>query len=291
MKGITAMFRKPVHKTPEDHGVSDYEDVFFTSADGVPLEGWWIKSPGSNRLIIANHPMPMSRSGFTGHWGPPWSNVDDIEIDFVKAYAHLVRAGYNVLAYDLRNHGNSGAANGGICGIGRYEWRDCVGAKRFVDSHPQLGKMTVGLLSRCTGANAQYEAIHRNPELFENVKCMMSPLAVSMTALMSTFAGLQGVGEYMEVMDQEQQKLGGFRNGDMDPRKFAPAVKMPVLMSQVKDDAWTDNPRDGAEIFDLLGSKEKELYWIEGTSRRFDGYNYFGNHPEKMIAFFDKHMK
>jgi hypothetical protein len=22
-----------------------------------------------------------------------------------------------------------------------------------------------------------------------------------------------------------------------------------------------------------------------------DGYNYFGRHPEKIIAFFDKHMK
>ena len=36
----------------------------------------------------------------------------------------------------------------------------------------------------------------------------------------------------------------------------------------------------------------KELFWIEGTTRRFkDGYNYFGRHPEKIIAFFDKHMK
>jgi len=31
---------------------------------------------------------------------------------------------------------------------------------------------------------------------------------------------------------------------------------------------------------------------IRNTSKRFrDGYNYFGRHPEKIIAFFDKHMK
>ena len=30
-------------------------------------------------------------------------------------------AGYNVLAYDLRNFGHSGAANGGIFTVGRYE--------------------------------------------------------------------------------------------------------------------------------------------------------------------------
>ena len=29
----------------------------------------------------------------------------------------------------------------------------------------------------------------------------------------------------------------------------------------------------------------------EGTTRRFkDGYNYLGRYPEKVIAFFDKHM-
>ena len=288
---VRPMFRTPVHKQPDDYGLTDYEDVYFPSDDGVPLEGWLIRAPGSHKLIIANHPMPMSRSGFTGHWGEPWSRVDNIEIDFVRAYAHLVRAGYNVLAYDLRNHGNSGTANGGICGIGRYEWRDCVGVKRYVDAHPELSKMTVGLLSRCTGANAQYEAIHRRPELFENVKCMLSPLAVSMTALISTFAKLQGVGEYMDLIDREQVKLGGFKNGDMNPQRFAPSVKIPVLMTQVKDDAWTDNPSDAQRTFDLLGSEDKELFWIEGTQRRFDGYNYLGNHPEKMIDFFDKHMK
>ncbi len=65
---------------------------------------------------------------------------------------------------------------------------------------------------------------------------------------------------------------------------------MPVLMVQVKDDAWTENPKRTAKTFDLLGSKDKDL-WIEGTPRFKDRYNYFGRYPEKIIAFFDKHMK
>ena len=77
----------------------------------------------------------MSRAGFQGHFGEPWSSFDAVEIDFVIQMKHLTDAGYNVLAYDLRNHGTSSAANGGICGIGRYEWRDCVGVKKYRDSH------------------------------------------------------------------------------------------------------------------------------------------------------------
>ena len=236
-----------------------------------------------------NHPMPMSRSGFTGHFGEPWSQVDDIEIDFVAHIAHIARAGYNVLAYDLRNHGNSGAANGGICGIGRYEWRDCVGAKAYVDAHPHLSKMKLGLYSLCTGGNAQYEAMSRRPEMFGNVLCMLSPLVVSMTALMGQFAKLNGVDDYLDAMDFEQKKLGGFANAEMTPHLFAADVNVPTFIVQVRDDLWT-TPEDGQKTFDLLGTNDKDMFWIEGTTRRFDGYNYFGKNPEKMLVFFDRHM-
>jgi hypothetical protein len=77
----------------------------------------------------------MCRAGFPGHFDLPWNNYDGVEIDFVIQYKHLTDAGYNVLTYDIRNHGNSSAASNGICGIGRWEWRDCVGEKKYVDSH------------------------------------------------------------------------------------------------------------------------------------------------------------
>ena len=281
--------RSPVLKTPKDHGM-DYEDLFFPSSDGVPLEAWYIPAKEqSDKLIIVNHPMPMNRYGFPGH-KEPWSQVDNVEINFIRELKHLHNAGYNLLAYDLRNHGNSGTANGGVTGVGRYEWRDCVGAKQFVDAHPQLGKMQVALLSRCMGANSQYEAIHRHPELFENVVSMMSPLPVSMTALMTRMATLQGVEQYLEELDEAQKLLGGLTNAEMGPHPFAPSVKMPVLFVQVKDDPWTTN-EDGEKTFELLGSKEKEFFWIETTTRRFEGYNYFGENPDVMLNFFSKHFK
>lgn len=294
LANIVKPLRSILHKTPDDYGLKDWEDIYFLSDDGTPLEGWYIPATGgeSNKLIIFNHALPMCRAGYPGHLGEPWSAFDAVEIDFVIQMKHLADAGYNVLSYDIRNHGNSSAANGGLSGIGRWEWRDCVGAKKYVDNHPRLSKMQVGLYSQCMGGNSQYEAIYRRPDLFENVECMVSPMVVSMSAIFDAFSELYGVQQYQELIDLELLKMGAFVADEMTPHLFAASVKMPTLMVQVKDDEWTRNPEDAQKTFDLLGSEEKELFWIEGTTKRFrDGYNHFGSHPETVLGFFEKYMK
>lgn len=294
LANIVRPLRSVLHKTPDDYEMKNWEDIYFPSDDGTPLEGWYIPAKGgeSDKLIIFNHALPMCRAGFPGHLGEPWSQYDAVEIDFVIQMKHLTDAGYNVIAYDIRNHGNSSAANGGLSGIGRWEWRDCVGVKKYVDNHPRFSKMKVGLYSQCMGGNSQYEAIYRHPELFENVLCMCSPMVVSMSAIYDAFSELYGVSQFKELIDYELLKMGAFLAHEMTPHLFAAGVKMPVLMVQVHDDEWTRNPEDAQKTFDLLGSKEKEMLWIRNTTKRFrDGYNYFGRHPEKILPFFDKYMK
>lgn len=290
---IVRPLRSVIHKTPDDYGMTGWTDLVIPSSDGTPLEAWYIPAKGgeSNKLVIFNHALPMCRAGFPGHLGAPWSGYDAVEIDFVIQYKHLTDAGYNVLTYDIRNHGNSAAANGGLSGIGQWEWRDCVGVKRYADKDPKLSKMDVALYSQCMGGNSQYHAIHRHPELFKNVRCMVSPMVVSMAAIYDAFSELQGVRQYQELIDLELLKMGAFVAAEMTPHLWAASVKMPVLMVQVLEDAWTRNPEDAQTTFDLLGSNEKELFWIKDTPHRFkDGYNHFGRHPEKVLSFLAKHM-
>jgi pimeloyl-ACP methyl ester carboxylesterase len=279
--------RVPIVRKPSDYDMS-FEELTIPSYDNVPLKAWYIPYSNSNKLIICNHPAPMNRYGFPGHMDE-YSSISNFEVNFMPEYKALHEAGYNILTYDLRNMGESGEGDGGSCGIGRYEWKDCVGVKKYVDSHREFSKMTVGLLSRCTGANAQYEAISRYPQLFENVNAMVNPQPISMIRSATYFASAYGVGEFMDVLDREQCHLGGFPNHAMSPHFFAPDVKIPTLVSQVHDDLWT-KPEDAQTTFDLLGSKEKDLLWIHGTDRRFDGYNYFGQHPERMLEWFNKYM-
>jgi len=80
--------RSPVLGSPLDYGM-DYSDISFTS-DGIELEGWFIPNNNSDATIIIAHGYNDTRAGVLG-------------------YAQFLnRAGYNVLLFDLRDHGRSG---------------------------------------------------------------------------------------------------------------------------------------------------------------------------------------
>ena len=71
--------------------------------------------------------------------------------------------------------------------------------------------------------------------------------------------------------------------------QYAPAVNVPTLLLQVRDDVLT-TPSDVQSIFDGLATDRKELIWIDGTNRRFDGYNYLPKHREPMLDWFARHI-
>lgn len=64
---------------------------------------------------------------------------------------------------------------------------------------------------------------------------------------------------------------------------------MPTLVAQVRNDFLT-RPSNVQEIFDTLSSRDKQLFWIEGTDQRFQGYNYFGKNPKLMLDWFNTHV-
>ncbi|MBE1285675.1 MAG: alpha/beta hydrolase [Rhodobacteraceae bacterium] len=282
--------RTPVLKTPADYGM-EYQDVFFPALDGVPLEAWFIPAEGSDKLIICNHPLTFSRYGFPGHL-EPWSAFAPITVEFNEIYKALHDAGYNVLTYDMRNHGHSGHANAGLAAYGLFEWRDVAGAQIYVQTHETLRHMRVGLFNPCNGGNSAMVAMKKRPDLFHDVKAFVCPQPCSSRIAAEQIGNLQGIGDFIDVLDTEMQKLGAFPMASMTPHDYAKDVKVPTYIVQVHGDLWT-RPEDVQGTFDRLSlpDEDKVLYWIEGTTARFDGYSYFGQHPESMIAFFDKYME
>ena len=85
------------------------------------------------------------------------------------------------------------------------------------------------------------------------------------------------------------EKQNGYNYDDLDVTLIAPSIKMPILMSQVRKDYRT-TVEDIQEMFDALGSEDKEMFWIDEYEERLEGYNYFWrDNPEKLFSFLDKH--
>lgn len=79
-----------MNRSPRDFGLQG-EVVSFRSLDGIPLKAWWLPAQGTPRatVIIAH-------------------GIDHTRQVMLPRSAFLVRGGYNVLAVDLRGHGESG---------------------------------------------------------------------------------------------------------------------------------------------------------------------------------------
>jgi pimeloyl-ACP methyl ester carboxylesterase len=284
--------RSPILRSPDEVDL-DYETVTFPSEDGVPLEGWYIPGLGK-KLIVANHPLWFNRSGFPGHlspWGDSWAaSGNNFEVDFLPDYRHLHDAGYDVLCYDLRNFGHSGVGSGGAVGNGVFESRDVIGSLAFVQHHPLMKKMRLGLLSRCCGMNGTMVGMTRNPKAFSEVRAIVAPQPISIEAFYRTIATQIGIEQRLPEIAFELRKATGLKMAEMNMPQYAAAVTKPTLLLQVRDDTLT-TPADVQAMYDAMPTEHKRLHWIEGTSRRFDAYNFLPQNPSIMLEWFDRFVR
>lgn len=284
--------RAPVLHSPSEHGFG-YEDVTFAAHDSVPLEGWFIPAAGSDKLVIANHPLVFSRSGIPTHlqpWHADWAaSGNGFEVNFVPDYKILHDAGYNVLAYDLRNHGLSSAANGGVVTHGFTEWRDVVGSLEYARTRPDTRDMSIGLFSRCMGAVATFSAMTRLPAAFDGVRCLLSPQPVSPRMIVERRLAVMGISDRIDDFDTLIRLRTSVGLDQRVPQEWAKNVRVPTFLYQVRRDVLTD-PSDVQGMFDNIPVPEKKLQWIEGTTARWDGYLEFQRRPQPMLDWFAQYM-
>lgn len=283
---FASSMRTPILRRPDEYGM-EYEDVFFPSLDGVGLEGWFIPAD-SDRLVICNHFMPGNRYGYPGHL-EPWTGFGGFEVNFLPQYKALHDAGYNVLVYDLRNHGRSGAGNGGLVAQGLFEYRDVIGSLHYAKSRKDTSAMKTAMLSVCLGCNSTMVAMHKHPEEFTHIKALLALQPVSARPFVEVAAEKAGIANGPEMFDFAIRKHHGFGIDELSPIEHAKAVTLPTLVAQVHHDSLV-KPSDVQTIYDNLASEDKKLFWIEGTTRRFDGYNYFSENPQLMLDWFNTHI-
>ncbi len=134
--------RKLPGRTPADLGIA-FEDVTFTTEDGISLSGWFI--PARNgRTIIGCH------------------GILDNREQLLEPAAILARSGYGFLLYDARAHGSSGGKHSTY---GHDEVKDVAAAVAYLETRPDVDAQHLGIIGNSLGGITAIRAAARLPQL------------------------------------------------------------------------------------------------------------------------------
>jgi alpha-beta hydrolase superfamily lysophospholipase len=131
-----------MNRGPQDFGLKS-EVVSFPSQDGISLKAWWLPAEGIPKgdIVIAH-------------------GVDHTRQVMLPRASFLVRGGYNVLAVDLRGHGESAAQ---YVSPGYLEARDILGAVQYIRTRGEHAPL--GVLGVSYGAAAALLAATQSREI------------------------------------------------------------------------------------------------------------------------------
>jgi hypothetical protein len=139
------------------------------------------------------------------------------------------------------------------------------------------------------GANSTVVAMTQYPEEFRHILAMIALQPAAPRGFVEAALDGAGIADGRESFDNALNRRSGYRLDDFRPIEEARSVTVPTLVAQVHDD-FTMPPSYVQAIYDTISAEDKKLFWIEGTDLRFQGYNYFGEHPELLLEWFDTHM-
>ncbi len=131
-KGIYFPVRK-IHLTPKEIGL-EFEDVFFSSSDGIKLNGWYIPAREARATVLFCH----GNAGNINH-----------RIDVIYLFFKL---GLNVFIFDYRGYGRS---QGRPSEEGLY--RDARSAYKYLIDKRNLKEEAIVVYGKSIGANVAVE--------------------------------------------------------------------------------------------------------------------------------------
>ncbi|WP_264875870.1 alpha/beta hydrolase [Vibrio agarivorans] len=276
--------QSPVFETPDQYGLN-YKDVTFQAEGGVTLSGWLIEGAADKVIIQSHFGVQCSRAGFTPE-GKGLIKLYKKNISFLRQAKHLVEQGYSVLMYDLRNHGNSGQGTNPYIAWGCEEAKDVLAAVNFISTHPQYKESQIGLLSICMGTSSTSFAygLDNGLQNYANIKALISVQPLRYVDYMSAM----GVPNFLaKRVNKYNIKRGG---ADLSGSFFehVSKIKVPTLVIQNRNDPWT-KLEQVEEYYRLLGGK-KELLMLDLAKNRAAAYDWLGESPESLSAFFNKYM-
>ena len=235
---LVAPPRTFTHQTPSDFGVVDWQDVTFTTNDGLQLSGWYIPPQTEiGAALIFVHGLGSNRS------------------DLLDQAVVLAKEGYGALLFDLRAHGRS---EGKQSSWGQAEVADVRAALAFLQAQPAVNPDKIGIVGHSMGGAIAIRAAAQLPEIrlvvaesvYTNFADNKARLTVSFARLPDWTAPL--------IMDWAEW-IAGVDSSQLAPlQEVASLAPRPILFIQGGQDK-TVHVSNGSTLYDTAVSPKERL--------------------------------
>jgi uncharacterized protein len=277
--------RQRLWATPADVGLA-YEKIEFPARDGYRLSGWFIRAKAEKRpTIVLIHGWPWNRLGNAGD-----DALSDISgsapVDFLRLAYTLHHAGYHLLMFDLRNHGESVAAPPVTFGL--QESNDLLGALDYLNGRDDVDQKRIGAMGFSMGANTVLYSLPYTDKIRAAV--LVQPTSIQLFARRFAYDLLGPLSKLvLPLVDLVYTAGYGLHLGAIEPIMVAAgAGKTPILYVQGTGDRWGSLSNVQQMVAATPGAVEPLL--VE-TVHRFDGYQYLIDNPRPALQFFREKLK
>ncbi|MDI6841031.1 MAG: alpha/beta hydrolase [bacterium] len=269
---------------PDNFGLK-YENISLITNDGITLKTWFIPAPADKVVeatIIICH-------GYGTDKG-----------DCIDIAQFLHRAGYNVVMFDFRGHGQSG---GKYCSLGYYECEDVKTVIRWLKSNSTFrgsgvlkgeGMSTlplkIGAIGVSMGGTVALMVQAEEPALLAVVS---DGAYLSFYSAVTSFARKHFKAPKYPFIPPAVWAAGlrlKFKPKELNLIKFMPKIApKPILIIHGSEDREIQT-QDAYEIF-KAASKPKELWIVEGAQHLESYYIARDEYEQKVINFFKSAFK
>ncbi len=248
--------------TPADLGIA-YQDVTFTTEDGVSLSGWLIPAARKTRAtVVLMHGYSWNRL--------PW----------LAGFVPWLQRRYNVLQFDFRGHGGSDDA---LITLGTLEQRDVAAAVHFLAGR---GLGPIALMGVSMGGSV---AIMAAPDL---------PVAAVVAD--AAYADLRNpISNRMREAGYPLARLGSRLVVGAASLRARARLRSPIqrvagiaprgLLLIAPSDDKTVSPAQSQRMFDAAG-EPKELFVVEGAAHADAHAATPEAYERRVLDFLAKHL-
>jgi pimeloyl-ACP methyl ester carboxylesterase len=254
--------------TPAIVGLA-YANVSFVTADGLRLAGWWMPAPGG-----AAAPVVVFLHGYGA------SKVQSLN---VAPFLH--RAGYAVLAFDFRAHGDS---QGAYTTVGIDEVSDVKAALTWLGTRPDADASRVALFGWSMGAataiNAAAHGLHVKALVLDSPFASLDAVAAN---LLTRTTGLPAF-PLVTVSFAFAQWMTHRAISDDDPASAAADVASPLLVIEGRSDELVGR---GGEAVDHAAGPNATLWIVPGAGHLTALQEEPAEYQARVLAFLGEAMR